>query len=240
MSLNIERLENVKNRDLRIVARCPACAEQGHDSKGNHLSVDKQGRFSCVIYPGEPGTSHRKRIFALVGIKDRNGKSYASQQNKMIKVKNVNGNHGNVIKSNVLGRLGRVNQTHAQKEEVDIKDSIYKKDFEKGVPSVPNIEKEIIPISDETLQDIYLKTMHKINDQYLEGTIKFIEKNYPDLDRQIDEVDKQINEIWKECNQGEAVIEDFKGALDSYENLYLKAIDIFKSKSVNFQEKVSI
>ncbi len=240
MSLNIERLENVKNRDLRIVARCPACAEQGHDSKGNHLSVDKQGRFSCVIYPGEPGTSHRKRIFALVGIKDRNGKSYTSQQNKMIKVKNVNGNHGNVIKSNVLGRLGRVNQTHAQKEEFDIKDSIYKKDFEKGVPGVPNIEKELIPISDETLQDIYLKTMHEINDQYIEGTIKFIEKNYPDLDRQIDEVDKQINEIWKECNQGEAVIEDFKGALDSYENLYLKAIDIFKSKSVNSQEKVSI
>ncbi len=240
MSLNIERLENVKNRDLRIVARCPACAEQGHDSKGNHLSVDKQGRFSCVIYPGEPGTSHRKRIFALVGIKDRNGKSYTSQQNKMIKVKNVNGNHGNVIKSNVLGRLGRVNQTHAQKEEFDIKDSIYKKDFEKGVPSVPNIEKELIPIPDEMLSDIYLKTMHKINDSYIEGTIAYIEKYHKELDDEIDKTDNKINEIWKECNQGEAVIEDFKGALDSYENLYLKAIDIFKSKSVNSQEKVSI
>ncbi len=158
----------------------------------------------------------------------------------MIKVKKIKQISKDIIKTNVLGRLGRVNQTHARKEFFDSNIYISLRDFEKGVPSVPNIEKEIIPISDETLQDIYLKTMHKINDQYLEGTIKFIEKNYPDLDRQIDEVDKQINEIWKECNQGKAVIEDFKGALDSYENLYLKAIDIFKSKSVNSQEKVSI
>jgi len=35
-------------------------------------------------------------------------------------------------------------------------------------------------------------------------------------------------------------IGDFKGTLDSYEKLYLKAIELFKSKSVNSQEKASI
>lgn len=140
MGFNIEKLENVKYKGSRIVARCPACAEQGNDNKGEHLFIDEQGRFSCVIYPGETGTDHRKRIFVLVGIKDGNNKSYLSQQNKVIKVKTVDRNTGTVIKSNILGHLGRVFQPYARKEEDDIKDSMYKKDFEKSVPSVPTEE----------------------------------------------------------------------------------------------------
>ena len=104
----------------------------------------------------------------------------------------------------------------------------------------PSKGEELKPVPKEILDNLYRQTMHEINDQYLEGTIRYIQDNHKELDTKIDEVDKQINEIWKKCNQGEAVIEDFKEALDSYESLYLKAIDIFKSKSVNFQEKVSI
>ena len=143
MSLNTEKLENVKHKELCISARCPACAERGNDNKGNHLFLDEQGRFSCVIYPAEIGIEHRKRIFELVGIKDGNDKPYSSQQNKVIKVKKVERNTGKVIKSNILGHLGRVNQTHARKEKNDTKDSINKKDSEKGVPSVPNTENGI-------------------------------------------------------------------------------------------------
>jgi len=40
MSLNIEQLENAKYRGSRTIARCPACAEQGNDNKGEHLSID--------------------------------------------------------------------------------------------------------------------------------------------------------------------------------------------------------
>ncbi len=97
---------------------------------------------------------------------------------------------------------------------------------------------ELKPISEEILDDLYMQTMHKINDQYLEGTIRFIEKNYPDLDRQIDEVDKQINEIWKSCLQDEASLNDFKEALNTYQNLYLEAIELYKSKIENEQTKV--
>jgi len=138
MGLNIEKLENVKYKGSRIIARCPACAEQGNDNKGEHLSIDEQGRFSCVINPGGAGADHRRRIFAMIGIKDGNNNSYSSQQNKVIKVKKVDRNTGNVIKSNILGRLGRVYQTLKKHNENDIKEHIYNKDFEKGVPSVPN------------------------------------------------------------------------------------------------------
>ncbi len=163
MSINIEKLENVKYQGSRIIARCPACAEHDNDNKGNHLSIDEQGRFSCVVYPNEAGTEHRKRIFALVGIKSGNGKSYSLPHNKMINVKKVTRNAGNVIKSNILGRLGRVFITHARKEEVDIKDSIYKRDFEKGVPNVPNIEKELKQASNEIRLEFLQKDINEVN-----------------------------------------------------------------------------
>ena len=142
MSINIEKLENVNDKGSRIIARCPACAEQGNDNKGEHLSIDDQGRFSCVMYSGAAGAGHRKRIFAMIGINGGNNNSYSSQQAKVIKVKKVNRNTGNIIKSNILGHLGRVKQTLKKHNENDIKERIYNKDFEKGVPSVPSTKTE--------------------------------------------------------------------------------------------------
>ncbi len=110
-------------------------------------------------------------------------------------------------------------------EELKIKKNEAIKELQKG--------EELKPISEEILDDLYMQTMHKINDQYLKGTIRFIEKNYPDLDRQIDEVDKQINEIWKSCLQGRASLNDFEEALNTYQNLYLEAIELYKSKIEN-------
>ncbi len=82
---------------------------------------------------------------------------------------------------------------------------------------------------EEMLDDLYMQTMHKINDRYLKGTIRFIEKNYPDLDMQIDEVDKQINEIWKSCLQGKASLNDFEEALALYKSLYMQGIELFRA-----------
>jgi hypothetical protein len=66
-SLDLDRLENVCEYEDKIIARCPACAEEGHDSKGEHLCIASDGRFGCVAFPAEEGVEHRKRIFALVG-----------------------------------------------------------------------------------------------------------------------------------------------------------------------------
>ncbi len=50
--LKYRKLENVNHQDKRIIARCPACAEYGNDNKGDHLSIDKEGRFCCAVYTG--------------------------------------------------------------------------------------------------------------------------------------------------------------------------------------------
>ncbi len=161
MDLNIEKLKNVKYRNSCIIARCPVCAEQGHDKKGQHLFIDEQGRFSCVIYPGEVGKEHRKRIFALVGIKSGNEKSYSSPHNKMINVKKATRNAGNVIKSDILGHLGRVFITHARKEN-NI-DTIIQRDFKKGVPGVPSIEKELKQASNDIRLEFLQKNINEVN-----------------------------------------------------------------------------
>ncbi len=89
---------------------------------------------------------------------------------------------------------------------------------------------ELKPISEEILDDLYMQTMHKINNQYLEGTIKFIEKNYPELDAKIDDVDVRINEIWQLCIEGKLNLEDFRNELNLYKEIYLEAIGLYKSK----------
>lgn len=67
MALCLDKLECVHRTGDKTVARCPACAEAGHDLSGNHLVIDTQGRFSCVVNPGPTGRAHRQRIFQLAG-----------------------------------------------------------------------------------------------------------------------------------------------------------------------------
>ena len=69
--LDLNKLEKVHRYGRRHIARCPACAEGGGDRKGEHLFIGKDGRFGCVQFPGPDGTQHRKRIFELVGIRDK-------------------------------------------------------------------------------------------------------------------------------------------------------------------------
>jgi hypothetical protein len=50
-------------------ARCPACAVEGHDAKGNHLIVFPTGAFACVLFQGhtEQAVQHRAMIARLAG-----------------------------------------------------------------------------------------------------------------------------------------------------------------------------
>ena len=71
MSLDTSKLQRFRKIDRKkSIARCPACAELGHDNKGEHLVIMCDGRFGCVVHPGAAGNDHRKRIYALVGDKD--------------------------------------------------------------------------------------------------------------------------------------------------------------------------
>lgn len=116
MSVDISKLENVKYRGSNFTARCPACAETGTDKKGNHLSVDEKGRFTCIIYPQGHGKDHRKHIYALVGIHESSNKYHCHP----IEVKEVNREKmGITIKKDILGHLGHLKAT-PYKSETDI------------------------------------------------------------------------------------------------------------------------
>ena len=86
MGIDIAKLELVKQCGNQIIARCPACAEEGHDRKGDHLCVYEGGRFSCVLFGGKAGHQHRQRIFQLVGVKD--------MPSKLIKIRKPAGLRG--------------------------------------------------------------------------------------------------------------------------------------------------
>jgi hypothetical protein len=64
--LDINRLEKVRQTGSKITARCPACAADGGDRKGDHLAIFPSGKYVCVAMQGDAG--HRRRIFALAGV----------------------------------------------------------------------------------------------------------------------------------------------------------------------------
>jgi len=143
MSLDISKLENVRKRDGKVIARCPACAEAGHDQKGEHLVVNARGPFGCVVYPGDSADAkaHRKRIFALCG--DREIKPLAVHSAGLGRLGRANQSHSAVrpIETGLLGRLGRLFQTHPGTKLThaggnDDRTTEKLNDFKKGVPGV--------------------------------------------------------------------------------------------------------
>ena len=118
MSLDISKLENVRMHGGKITARCPACAETGHDQTRNHLIIQADGRFGCVIYPGasRDARAHRKRIFALCGNREIKPlvvrRSDVGRLGRAVKSRPPLA----VLKTGVLGRLGRLFQTHSESE----------------------------------------------------------------------------------------------------------------------------
>ena len=70
-SLQLDLIVKLRRQPSGFVGRCPACAEVGQDNGGNHLIIWPDGRFACVCHPGYQGREHRKRIFFLVGNKQK-------------------------------------------------------------------------------------------------------------------------------------------------------------------------
>lgn len=64
--VDVSKLENVaRNSDGSITCGCPACLEQGNDTKGkNHLRVWPNHAFNCVV---DNSKEHNARILQLVG-----------------------------------------------------------------------------------------------------------------------------------------------------------------------------
>ncbi|RYD31845.1 MAG: hypothetical protein EOP85_22335, partial [Verrucomicrobiaceae bacterium] len=70
MSLDISQLKMSRMKGGKIIAQCPACAACGGDTKGEHLFINADESWGCVLYPGDDGKAHRKDIHALAGLND--------------------------------------------------------------------------------------------------------------------------------------------------------------------------
>ena len=72
LSLETRKLAVVRRLDDgTLIARCPVCGAIGKDRKGEHLVVYPDGRFGCVVFPGDAGWLHRKAIWEAVGDRKR-------------------------------------------------------------------------------------------------------------------------------------------------------------------------
>lgn len=68
--LDLSKLEKPRHKGNKIIARCPACAETGNDNNADHLMINENGSFACVVNQGSDGKDHRKRIAELAGLPD--------------------------------------------------------------------------------------------------------------------------------------------------------------------------
>jgi hypothetical protein len=71
MSLDLSKLTNLRDTGDKKTARCPACAAEGGDSKGEHLVIYTNEAYACIAHPEdnrEDYDAHNKQIFKLVGL----------------------------------------------------------------------------------------------------------------------------------------------------------------------------
>lgn len=152
MGMDISRLEKVKQRGASVIARCPACAEEGHDDAGEHLYVNGDGKFGCVLYPGKEGHQHRKRIFELAGVKDSPACGIAV---KIPFYPQVTGS--TVIKNNILGHLGHLNLTLTRSENIindNNNNGNIRIELKKSVPTVPTSAQESLSSGIFTAEEV--------------------------------------------------------------------------------------
>ncbi len=161
MSLDISKLQNVRIRGQKRTAQCPACAESGGDNKGEHLIINPEGHFGCVVYAGNgpDAKQHRLRIFELCG--DRTIRPLVVIRRATEKVSL--GRSGRLFRSHLkdapikiglLGRLGRAFGTHAHRHsEIEPSPPLIAQhnDIRSGVPSVLGELRPNRPLTEQEL-----------------------------------------------------------------------------------------
>ncbi len=130
MGLDTNKLEKVKHVGQKIIARCPACAKEGHDQTGDHLFIEPSGKFGCIVYPGIEGTQHRKKIFKLVGIRNSCHKIFSVRMPVLQKEEETI--------PNILGRLGHLSSTYVRSVTKEIFKEV-DKESKTTVPDVPEL-----------------------------------------------------------------------------------------------------
>ncbi len=177
MGLDLTKLEKVSPYGSNIIARCPACAENGKDGKGEHLCIFPDGKFACVVHPSGEGKIHRKRIFELVGLDERRTGFRVKQVRQLIQ---------QPIIKNVLGHLGRLNLTLAYNSSTPSNKSNNEgqSDSQSPVPAVPNVDLNLFTKAElAILKGIDQESLQNIAEvkRIFSGTIVSVEEKANDL-----------------------------------------------------------
>ena len=85
-------------------------------------------------------------------------------------------------------------------------------------------------ISSNQLIDIFNRAVDKINQQYVEGAIAYIERYHPYLDSETDKAEEKLNRVWESCNEGRTKVEEFEEALKNWYSLNLRNIEIYRKQ----------
>lgn len=182
MGLDLTQLEKVKRRGSNTIARCPACAEAGSDRKGEHLFINNNGQFGCVLYPGQDGQQHRQRIFELAGNPSEQAEN-KDKRNKYFEVKKssplIVGQ--NIIQKDILGQLGHIKSTHARKV-IDEPPSKRESQSEllNSVPPVPEKSRHLYSTAElKMLQGIDAESLQRIDEvkRLFNGTVVAVKNN---------------------------------------------------------------
>ena len=100
----------------------------------------------------------------------------------------------------------------------------------KNSPGYPEVNSNASDgVSYDLVLELMRKAMNSLNEKYIEGTVTYIDKFYPDMGKEIDNVEEELNRRAKEYNEGKTAIEDFKLALDTWYNVNLKSIEIYRN-----------
>jgi hypothetical protein len=115
--LDTSKLENVRERNGKTTAACPACREAGHDRSGEHLVLFEDGKFGCVAYPGDDAEArnHRKSVFRLSGVQSKRAAQTVKSEPIKCAFSPIIGalDPSETSETQILGRFGRSFQTYA-------------------------------------------------------------------------------------------------------------------------------
>ncbi len=161
MGLDLSKLEKVKYHGSKVIARCPACAENGNDHKSEHLFIEPGGRFGCVVFPGNEGRKHRQRIFELAGAKENTQDGFKVKKSLPSIV-----SEQEAIQKNILGRLGHFKSTHARKAiEKPVLQKEKRDESLNSVPAVPETNLYLYsPNEQEILHGVDTESLQRIDE----------------------------------------------------------------------------
>jgi hypothetical protein len=95
------------------------------------------------------------------------------------------------------------------------------------------------PIENEDIEALFKDTLAKINNVYVEGTLEYVRENYADLNGQLSTMDEKTDSLWESCLNGTSKLNDFRENMNQYEQLYLKAIYLYKNRGDTVQNELN-